>query len=474
MKVTIQNLGILQHAEIELKPLTVFIGLNGTGKTWTAHTLSAILGPYGYSKYLKAYLTGKVAQTYPPLQAAMTKLLEQGSVQLDILQFADDYLETYVNDVAMLAPTWMRSFLATNRVNFDRLQVSFQLATTKAECLAKIKTATIDRQLGVGRDKALLHALKEAGNATIHFYSEGDSLEKLPPKAFKLFIVGEVFKLFHRSFFTGLYVLPTERTTFITFPISTAAKEEIGIQDNFAETVQTEVEKHGERLTGAIQHFLTMTAIATRIEGSADRQDQIRENPDLQKFVKLADFLEQEILRGSLQFETDAVGRKKLLFQYAKEARLEMPIASSMVKELAPLALYLRYLATPGEWLIFDEPEMNLHPALQVELMEFLGMLVNAGLQVLITTHSPYLVDHLVNLIQATKYPDNENIKEFFYLEQLHAFLVRSQVSAYLFKADEGSEKVTVRNILTEDGLMDWETFSNVSEDVSAIYSQLL
>ncbi|OQW89605.1 MAG: hypothetical protein BWK78_07665, partial [Thiotrichaceae bacterium IS1] len=118
MKVTIQNLGILQHAEIELKPLTVFIGLNGTGKTWT-------LGPYGYSKYLKAYLTGKVAQTYPPLQTAMTQLLEQGSVQLDILQFANDYLETYVNDVARLAPTWMRSFLATNRVNFDQLQVSF-------------------------------------------------------------------------------------------------------------------------------------------------------------------------------------------------------------------------------------------------------------------------------------------------------------------------------------------------------------
>ncbi len=474
MKVTIQNLGILQHAEIELKPLTVFIGLNGTGKTWTAHTLSAILGPYGYSKYLKAYLTGKVAQTYPPLQAAMTKLLEQGSVQLDILQFANDYLETYVNDVARLAPTWMRSFLATNRVNFDQLQVSFQLAATKAECLAKIQTATIDRQLGVGRDKALLHALKEAGNATIHFYSEGDSLEKLPPKAFKLFVAGEVFKLFHQSFFTGLYVLPTERTTFITFPISTAAKEEIGIQDNFAENVQTAVEKHGERLTGTIQHFLTMTAIASRIEGSVDRQDQIRENPDLQKFVKLADFLEQEILRGSLQFETAAMGRKKLLFQYAKEARLEMPIASAMAKELAPLALYLRYLATPGEWLIFDEPEMNLHPALQVELMEFLGMLVNAGLQVLITTHSPYLVDHLVNLIQATKYPDNERFKELFYLEQSDSFLFQEQVSAYLFEEDEQAEVVTVKNILTEDGLIKWGTFSKVSDDLSEIFSKLL
>jgi predicted ATPase len=163
-----------------------------------------------------------------------------------------------------------------------------------------------------------------------------------------------------------------------------------------------------------------------------------------------------------------------VLFQYAKQARLELPIASSLVKELAPLVLYLRYLAAPNEWLIFDEPEMNLHPALQLEVMEFLGLVVNAGLPVLITTHSPYLIDHLINLMQATKRSDHDHIKDFFYLEQPQAFLVQAQVSAYLFKAEEGSEQTTVRNIMTEEGLIEWGTFSDVSVDVSAIYSQLL
>jgi len=63
-----------------------------------------------------------------------------------------------------------------------------------------------------------------------------------------------------------------------------------------------------------------------------------------------------------------------------------------MVKELAPLVLYLHYLVAPNDWIIIDEPEMNLHPTVQIEFIEFLAMLVNAGLQVLITTQSPYIL----------------------------------------------------------------------------------
>ena len=46
-----------------------------------------------------------------------------------------------------------------------------------------------------------------------------------------------------------------------------------------------------------------------------------------------------------------------------------MTVSSSMVKELAPLVLYLRYLAKPDELVIIDEPEMNLHPAAQVQII---------------------------------------------------------------------------------------------------------
>ncbi len=51
---------------------------------------------------------------------------------------------------------------------------------------------------------------------------------------------------------------------------------------------------------------------------------------------------------------------------------MEIPVVSSMVKELSPLVLYLRYLAKPGELLVIDEPEMNLHPeACRLKLSNF-------------------------------------------------------------------------------------------------------
>ena len=42
MKITVRNLGVIKEAEVDLKPLTIFIGPNNSGKTWLAYTLANI------------------------------------------------------------------------------------------------------------------------------------------------------------------------------------------------------------------------------------------------------------------------------------------------------------------------------------------------------------------------------------------------------------------------------------------------
>jgi len=138
-----------------------------------------------------------------------------------------------------------------------------------------------------------------------------------------------------------------------------------------------------------------------------------------------------------------------------------------MVKELSPLALYLRYLAKPGELLIIDEPEMNLHPEAQVKMIEFLAILVNAGLKVLITTHSPYVVDHLTNLIKAHEVEKGEIIRSNFYLKRTDAFISKDKVSIYLF--DQGQ----ANKAMDEDGVIELNTFGQVSDHISEIYFNL-
>jgi len=458
MKVEIRNLGVIEKAEIDLKPLTVFIGRNGEGKTWAAYTLSAIFGQQGYEHYLKAYLDGNTQQAYPTLDSALKQLFEEGNAQIDMIQFANEYAETYINEVARLAPNWMRSFMATDRAKFNDLKVRLNLAETKAEFLGRIKAASVQRKISLG----LLNALKETGDGILYFYSEGDILTKLPRKAIKEFVVGEFFQILHRAFYAYIYTFPTERTAFITLP---HRRRKVRIEELLIDTDKSELEQRGTPLVEPVKRFLEM--IFHISYQKQDREEEINKNPQLGEYVKLADFLEKEILQGTLGFETSE-WRKELLFQPKETTKLEMQIVSSMVKELAPLVLCLRYLVEPNELLIIDEPEMNLHPAAQVEIAEFLAMLVNAGLHVLITTHSPYIVDHLANLMQAAKHEDPDSIKEMFYLERTEAFISQEKVSIYLF------EKGTAKNIVSEEGTINWETFGQVSDDVSRIYANLL
>lgn len=466
MKVEIRNLGVIEKAEIDVKPLTVFIGHNAEGKSWTAYTISAILAGYGFEEYVKAYIKGETQQKYPPLDAAIQQLLEEGNTKIDIVKFANDYAEIYINDVASFAPKLMRSFMKSRRVTFEDLQVHINLAESKSKLIDTIKPSSVKANIGLDPNSqiALLNSVKESKEATLYFYSSGEALEKLPKQTFEQFVVRVIFLTIQKAFFEYMYFLPTERTAFISFIFSMPKK--IGISTT--EVTEEIEEMQSDVLEYFSQQFVQLSkAISMAYKDNLyERQEKIKENSQIGDYLKLAELLESEILRGKLSLETSTV--KELLFQPTEDSKLEMPIVSSMVKELAPLVFYLRYSAKPNDLLVFDEPEMNLHPSVQVKMAEFLAMLVNAGLNIFITTHSTYIVDHLVNLMKAAKHKDQESVKELFYLQKSEAFIPQDLVSVYLF------EDGTAKNILREDGLIDWDTFSNVSDDVSNIYSELI
>ena len=94
MKVTVQKLGVIQKAEIDLKPLTIFIGPNNTGKTWLAYTLAGIFGTRGRDEYAQAYAAGELPDAYPPLDNAIEKVLAEGNATIDLYKFATATIST--------------------------------------------------------------------------------------------------------------------------------------------------------------------------------------------------------------------------------------------------------------------------------------------------------------------------------------------------------------------------------------------
>ncbi|MEE4745924.1 AAA family ATPase [Pseudomonas alliivorans] len=57
---------------------------------------------------------------------------------------------------------------------------------------------------------------------------------------------------------------------------------------------------------------------------------------------------------------------------------------------------------TPNTLLILDEPEINLHPRWQVDYSEIICKLVASGVDVIVNTHSPYVVEALNYYSQKT------------------------------------------------------------------------
>ena len=122
-----------------------------------------------------------------------------------------------------------------------------------------------------------------------------------------------------------------------------------------------------------------------------------------------AERLERHILRGTIRVERTASDYNELFYR-PENWKYDLPLmrASSMVSELAPVVLYLRYLVQPGDVLIIEEPEAHLHPAMQAVFARELARLARSGIRVVVTTHSEWLLDQFANLVRLSSLPEDE------------------------------------------------------------------
>jgi hypothetical protein len=360
--------------------------------------------------------------------------------------------------------------MQVKRFSFDNLEIKIALEQKKERMLQHIVSAEINKGISSGQKRRdpLVTATKKTGDQNIYFYTAG-SIENLTEETIANFVIENVFAAIHKGLYVNTHAFPTERTTVIPALSAFFSKtlpdmiRKSSFRAMSREAAESQIADLGSE---PFQNFVSLMQYCI-LRSANERKDEVQDQP--LAYRNLAQILQKEILGGNL----DVVSRddpgvsRELIFTPSQGVELEMNIVSSMVKELAPLALYLRYSAQPGEWLVMDEPEMNLHPEAQVKLTELLAMLVNANLSLLLTTHSPYIVDHLGNLIKAYEHDDKEVIKEEFYLQQTEAFISENNVAVYLF------ENGTAKNILGEDGLIEWGTFGRVGDRITQIYFDL-
>ena len=161
--------------------------------------------------------------------------------------------------------------------------------------------------------------------------------------------------------------------------------------------------------------------------------------------------LETAVLGGSVEVESSEITHYPRFTYRPKGWKDDLPLmnASSMVSELAPVVLYLRHVIEPRDVLIVEEPEAHLHPAMQVEFIRQLAALVQAGVRVLITTHSEWVLEELANIVQRSKLPEKRRKGDTGSTVALRP----DQVGAWLFK-----KKLRPKGSVVEEIKLDEET----------------
>ena len=167
-------------------------------------------------------------------------------------------------------------------------------------------------------------------------------------------------------------------------------------------------------------------------------------------------------------------GKNILALENGTEIKLEQ--ASSGFQSVIPLLLVVEAEADKksvlGKYFIIEEPELNLYPTVQKDLLEFVVERINKYQdKLIITTHSPYILTALDNLIQADNVVrQNSDAKEE--VEKLvpsERWMNFDRVACYYF------ENGTCRSTLDiEQRSIGPSNIDDVSDTIGSIYDQLL
>lgn len=487
LKLRIKNLGIVKNATIELSDLIFFIGKNNTNKTWTAYVLHAVASDSMLRKYIYRNLwfrKGRPCSAWEKIINHYLGKIESYLREIDAPQSSE--LSIFTSSDASFIKDLLKHYLGfvTKHIH-EFISIDKNLVKDLKISVLFPKEREFERELIARINQYVNRSLR-----TLLLGEEGD--EEIKKKRFYTYDlwIYVILNSIMRALFGRPFNLPVERNTLVTFATLISLGE--GKFVNISNLLSTFKELHSSITTYGTQEKpkLELTDQFTKfseqlisfIDSVMSAQYYNYNYPVpiklFKEFVQRLTSLspaDKELNSKLLNILKEVIGGeitvdKRGIFYKTKEVTLPIFVSSSMVKSLAGLYAYLGYRAEKGDLLIIDEPESNLHPEAQVKMVEFLACMANNGIRVLTTTHSPYVVDHLTNLLEAKRSQKKaKDIREKFFLKTEEAFIDRNRVSAYFF-----TESGEVKDVLDKkSGMIDWETFSSISDRINQIYYEI-
>ena len=252
----------------------------------------------------------------------------------------------------------------------------------------------------------------------------------------------------------GLHLFFRELSTRRAALLHHASKDNIDLNELLKDVIRS-------RYALPIAHYINWLNQLPEIQrGSAKLADHGAAGPFHQHALQL----QRQLANGAYKVERKTGVIRFKPYQKTRGGATQsmgLHMTSSTVKSLFGLWFYLENQAQPGDLLMIDEPELNIHPANQRHIARLLARLVNAGLRIVISTHSDYIVREFNSLLMLSQ--DNGELRDRHDYSKDEVLKVE-QVSACLFD----NQKITPFEISPEDGIYA-TTFDTVIEDLNRV-----
>lgn len=463
MKIEFKNLGAVEKGTIDLKNLNIFCGKNNTGKTYINYLIYTIL---------------EVIKNFEiPIQKNFLEeyTLEEEKITLDFTKFIK---EEDIKEILRLIEKEIKEKLpqtfSVDKEFFKDFQIEF-----KSEYLKEIEELEKAEEkmffwATSNNMKCIFEKKKNSRDLIIRLNSE---LSMLAGEMFMFYrytreVKDKEIEYINKAIYSFLIkvLFPINRIT--TFPAERSSlaifyKELLLKSYNLLDSFMRD-EKDFEKIKGLMSKYPKPLNNYINFLNSLT-MEPLKENKDI--FFEIAKKIEDKILNGRYQLDDDKI----IYNNKCGEKKLELYTTSSLVKTIVGITFYLKYMAKKHDYFLIDEPELNLHPSNQRQLARIFAMMINSGIKVIMTTHSPYIMNEFNNLIMLGKVSDQERKAEIMskYKISENEILNDENISSYLIinnqteemkKTNYGLEIDTFNEVIDEMNDLNDEIYSAIED----------
>lgn len=420
-----KNIGPVENAELELGNLTVIAGRNNTGKTYLAYTLYGFLKYFQDSPWRHLY---KQPEYCTWIEDVARNLRAQGEAQFPVdVQTIAGHRRNLTSEYSKLfSKLLLPKVFSSRKEDFQKSSVSVQLS-----------------------DPALSLNSSFSGGAFIqydgsHLTIDPDFLTSRRARL-RSHLVGQYARLLAPELFANISIVSAER-----FGISLFYKELDFTKNQLVEMLQ---ELRDKEFSGDDIMYLISDRMSSRY--ALPVKDNIHFTRSISQYREDEGELFEERLFGQVEQMMDGTysasdDEIRFLSRQPQKSRsrgltFDIPLhrASSSARGLSDLFFFLKHRVSPHHLLLIDEPESHLDTENQVLLARVLARFVRAGIRVLITTHSDYLLKEINNLVMlCNDFEDKETVKRTLGYSE-HDGLSPELIRAYVAE-DGGLTRCTI------------------------------